>query len=459
MLHLIPGKAKPGEGDDDENTEGMSFKKKKALKEKASAGSSHNWNTLFLGASAVADVVAKTYDVEKSDVLLEGDKKSKQSAAVRLALGETQLVAETRNFLEEQGVSLDAFEGSSKGGARSKTTILVKNLPAGVAPEKIRDLFAAHGELGRVVLPPGCITALVEFQEPSEARRGFKALAYTRFQNTPLYLEWAPEKALSPREFVKKEEKEEKPSTKEEEEEDTPPEPDTTLFVKNLNFETTEDSLKEHFSSAGRVHSATISRKRSAGEMLSMGYGFVQFKAKASAEKALKELQHRQLDSHCLELKRSNRATAEESSGGQKRKSTNATDKGAECAKIMVRNVPFQADPSEVEQVFKAFGDLKSVRLPRKMGQGGHRGFGFIEFASKSDARRAMDSLRHSTHLYGRRLVLEWAEAEDTIETLQKKTASKFASSSGGGAEGGPPSAKRVKKAKLMEDVIVRGKE
>lgn len=31
------------------------------------------------------------------------------SAAVRLALGETQLVAETRKFLETNGVYLDAF--------------------------------------------------------------------------------------------------------------------------------------------------------------------------------------------------------------------------------------------------------------------------------------------------------------------------------------------------------------
>jgi multiple RNA-binding domain-containing protein 1 len=31
------------------------------------------------------------------------------SAAVKLALGETQLVQDTRNFLEENGVSLEAF--------------------------------------------------------------------------------------------------------------------------------------------------------------------------------------------------------------------------------------------------------------------------------------------------------------------------------------------------------------
>ena len=42
--------------------------------------------------------------------------------------------------------------------------------------------------------------------------------------------------------------------------------------------------------------------------MLSMGYGFVEYKKKKSAQKALKELQHCYLDEHSLELKLSHRA-------------------------------------------------------------------------------------------------------------------------------------------------------
>lgn len=61
---------------------------------------------MFLGHNAVAEVVADSYGVSKEDVLTpHGD----GSAAVRLALGETQIVASTRKYLEEQGVILDAF--------------------------------------------------------------------------------------------------------------------------------------------------------------------------------------------------------------------------------------------------------------------------------------------------------------------------------------------------------------
>ena len=42
-------------------------------------------------------------------------------------------------------------------------------------------------------LPP---SAVIEFFESSEARAAFSSLAYTRFKNGPLYLEWAPADAL-----------------------------------------------------------------------------------------------------------------------------------------------------------------------------------------------------------------------------------------------------------------------
>lgn len=58
-------------------------------------------------------------------------------------------------------------------------------------------------------------------------------------------------------------------------------------------------------------------------------------------------------------------------------------------SKILVRNIPFQATVNEVRDLFKAFGELKSIRIPKKMtpGEDAHRGFGFVDFVSKSDAK------------------------------------------------------------------------
>ena len=101
---------------------------------------------------------------------------------------------DTRKFLEAEGVKLDAFEGTPK--KRSKTVILCKNLPAKTCIETIRNKFATHGELQRVVMPPNCPTCLVEFTEPTEARSAFKSIAYINFNGNPLYLGKSKNKEL-----------------------------------------------------------------------------------------------------------------------------------------------------------------------------------------------------------------------------------------------------------------------
>jgi len=58
--------------------------------------------------------------------------------------------------------------------------VLVKNLPAGVTVTELQELFSPHGSLGRVLLPPSGLTAIVEFLEPTEAKRAFMKLAYSK---------------------------------------------------------------------------------------------------------------------------------------------------------------------------------------------------------------------------------------------------------------------------------------
>ncbi|NWV42008.1 RBM19 protein, partial [Grantiella picta] len=450
MMHLLPSTIKKEKTEDGDAEDSSSYKKRKEAKDKANSASSHNWNTLFVGTNAVADAMAHKYNASKSQVL---DAESKDSVAVRVALGETELVQEIRRFLVENGVSLDSF--SQAAGERSKTVILVKNLPAGTSATELEELFGHHGGLGRVLLPEGGITAIVEFLEPTEAKQAFTRLAYSKFHSVPLYLEWAPMGVfLSPApqkktaggpkkgdeaglgaggfillisgEAVKDTEgaaaqQEEEEEEDEEEEENIP---GCTLFIKNLNFATTEDTLKETFSEVGALKSCTISKKKDkAGTLLSMGFGFVEYKKPESAQKALRRLQGCTIDGHKVEVKLSERAVRPAVKSARKKQ----TVKKQKTSKILVRNIPFQATAREIRELFSTFGELKTVRLPKKMaGTGSHRGFGFVDFVTKQDAKKAFNALCHSTHLYGRRLVLEWADTEETLEGLRRKTAEHF---------------------------------
>ena len=462
LLHILPARPRrpthteDGEDDTmgDRNT--SSFKQKKESEKKAKAGSSHNWNSLFLGANAVVDAMAQRYSTQKSSIL---DSDSRHSVAVRVALGETQLVSETREFLEAQGVKLDVFE--QKKPKRSSTVMLVKNLPHSTTQSELETLFTPFGSLHRVILPPAGISALVEFLEPSHAKAAFKSLAYSKFKHLPLYLEWAPLGALEGRRKGASGEKEEEGGEGREEgavaKEEGGEEVEVgeggeegqqcTVFVKNLNFTTGESSLKEVFSKVGGLKKVEIARKRNMKDPshpLSMGFGFVEFTTPGQAQQALKTLQRTELDGHTLELKLSHRTVAAATEGKSGRKI--ARKKQQKSAKIMVRNVPFEASQKEVRELFQTFGQLKTVRLPKKMAaMGRHRGFGFVEFMTREDARRAFDSLCHSTHLYGRRLVLEWAEGEESVEEIRRRTAEHFH-----GLQGTPSVTSKRRKAEFL---------
>ncbi|XP_044529633.1 probable RNA-binding protein 19 [Gracilinanus agilis] len=454
MLHLLPSTIKKETTSENSDALSSSYKKKKALKDKANSTSSHNWNTLFMGTNAVADAVAQKYNATKSQVF---DHEIKGSVAVRVALGETELVQEVRRFLIENGVSLDSF--SQAAGERSRSVILAKNLPSGTRPSELQELFGRFGSLGRVLLPEGGVTAIVEYLEPLEARRGFTSLAYSKFHDVPLYLEWAPVGVFSSHPSPKEEpgdepggkeaaqreagpdgeatdEAEKRAAAAPEKKLDAPSEedddddeeeeglPGCTLFIKNLNFSTTEETLKEAFSKAGKVKSCSVSRKKNkAGVLLSMGFGFVEYRKPEQAQKALKQLQGCMVDDHKLEVRISERAIKPAVTSARQKQ----VARKQRTSKILVRNIPFQANVREIRELFSTFGELKTVRLPKKMtGTGPHRGFGFVDFLTKQDAKRAFNALCHSTHLYGRRLVLEWADTEETVQALRRKTAQHF---------------------------------
>lgn len=65
--------------------------------------------------------------------------------AVRLAVGEAQVIQENKAYFASYGIDLDALESSNsadRATKRSTTTILVKNLPPDTKPEELQDMFA-----------------------------------------------------------------------------------------------------------------------------------------------------------------------------------------------------------------------------------------------------------------------------------------------------------------------------
>lgn len=70
------------------------------------------------------------------------------------------------------------------------------------------------------------------------------------------------------------------------------------LFVGGISWDTTEASLTDFFSKAGKVISATIIMDRYTGK--SKGFGFVEMSTEEEAEKAKNELNGQNLDGRTI---------------------------------------------------------------------------------------------------------------------------------------------------------------
>ncbi|KAI9634522.1 multiple RNA-binding domain-containing protein 1 [Dioszegia hungarica] len=441
LLHVLPGRARPGDsegGKEGKGPQGLGegkgdvlgktkegrdvVKGKKDEKRKETNARGVNWAALYMNSDAVAASVADRMGVSKADIL-NGEE---GNAAVKLALAETAVIAETKQYFEDAGIVLAALDPKVP---RSPTVILVKNIPYGTTIHTLTDLFSPHGKMTRILLPPSGTLGVVEYEQAVEASSAFKALSYKRLGSAVLYLEKGPQGMFKagPKATEAEKQKEELAARVAEADvslQDQPAPSDeagSTVFLKNLSFGTSTARLASVLSSLPDFSFARVQTKpdpKRPGEKLSMGYGFIGFKTKAGAQRGLRALEGFEVDGKVLEAKLAQRG-AEEEKAEPKKGGADLSAK-TKSTKLLVKNVPFEASRSELRELFSAYGALKSLRLPRKSvltttGNKSTRGFAFLEFTTHAEAERAMEALKH-THLLGRHLVIEWAKEGEGVD-------------------------------------------
>ncbi|KAH1235135.1 Multiple RNA-binding domain-containing protein 1 [Glycine max] len=168
-----------------------------------------------------------------------------------------------------------------------------------------------------------------------------------------------------------------------------------TLFVKNLNFNTTDESLRKHFSEnmkEGAILSVKVKKHLKNGKNVSMGYGFVEIYSERSNFIYL------------LILK----------SEGQVQKTI---EKGKSLTKLHVKDVAFEATEKSLRELFKPFGE--------KFGCHSHRGFAFVEYVTPKEAENALSTLQH-THILGWHLKIERTNVDPSLDEQRAQTAAQF---------------------------------
>lgn len=428
IVHIIPASAKRDGALDEFAISKLPLKKQNMIRKKAeAAATTFNWNALYMNQDAVNASVAARLGVSKSEML----DPTSADAAVKQAIAETSVIQETKAYFAANGVDLDAFKSHKRGDE----AILVKNFPYGTTIDELRKLFEESGPVLRVLMPPSGTIAIVHFAQPNHAKSAFGKLAYRRIKDSVLFLEKAPSELFRGGQIDQVTALKDRPTTVQKlsvndllSRGDKPDEEDmvetSTIFVRNLNFTTTTARLAEAFESLDGFVSARVKTKMDAkkpGQTLSMGFGFVEFRSKEQAAAGLNVIDGYALDAHTLGAKASHKG---HDAAEERRREDKAKKAAGQRTKIIVKNLPFQATKKDIRTLFGTYGQLRSVRVPKKADYTA-RGFAFADFVTPREAENALNALKDS-HLLGRKLVLDFAEAEavdaeEEIAKMQKK--------------------------------------
>ncbi|KAJ4967033.1 hypothetical protein NE237_018882 [Protea cynaroides] len=150
------------------------------------------------------------------------------------------------------------------------------------------------------------------------------------------------------------------------------------IFVHGLAWDTTSESLTAAFKTYGEIEDLKVVTDRVTGK--AKGYGFVIFKTRAGAKKALKQPQK----------KINNRVTScQLASIGPIPAVQNQQDTTGR--KIYVSNVNFDADPEKLRSFFAKFGEIEMGPMGFDVLTGKPRGFALFLYKTQAGAKKALE--------------------------------------------------------------------
>jgi multiple RNA-binding domain-containing protein 1 len=394
-----------------------SYKAKKARERKAAevAGKANlSWNPMFMATSTAVTTMAKRMNVNEKDLVSV----NAAGAAVRAAVAEAVLTTEARRVLSEEGIDFARLDtANSLHRNRSNTTILVKNLAAGVSISELTQRFKKFGPLETIAVPKDPTFAIFAFIHAQDARAAFQRLSYSKMNGTLLLLEWAPVGCL--KDDVGEDGAEDETNA------DAGLAPSGaaafTAYVTNIPFGTNEEKIRIFLQdSAPRLCGEGMLQR--VDYLPEKGQAFITVKDDPTLRYVVAKLQGRTFEGRTIGCQVSKTTKAALGTPAVAREQRTVAEgpsvpEGCDPCKLIVKNLPFEATEADLRQLFASFSEVKSVRVPKKNLQftshrsNNHRGFGFVEFLSRQEAANALQSLSN-THLYGRHLVLQYAQLD-----------------------------------------------
>ncbi|KDP26484.1 hypothetical protein JCGZ_17642 [Jatropha curcas] len=162
------------------------------------------------------------------------------------------------------------------------------------------------------------------------------------------------------------------------------------LFIGGIAWDTTEDTLRDHFSQYGDVSQVVIMRDKTTGRP--RGFGFVVFSDPSILDRVLQD--KHTIDGRTVEAKRAlSREEQQTSSRPGNLNAGRGTGGGGnfKTKKIFVGGLPSTLTEDGFRQYFESYGHVTDVVIMFDQHTQRPRGFGFITF----DAEEAVDRVLH----------------------------------------------------------------
>lgn len=149
------------------------------------------------------------------------------------------------------------------------------------------------------------------------------------------------------------------------------------IFVRGLGWDTTRELLLAAFEPYGQIEDCNVVTDRNTGK--ARGYGFVLFKTRQGAVKALKQprkkINNRFTQSHLASLGSSLSSQSQDTVG----------------RKIYVGNIHADVDPERLLSFFGKFGEIETGPIGFDMQTGKSRGFALFVYKNQESVRKALE--------------------------------------------------------------------
>jgi RNA recognition motif-containing protein len=170
------------------------------------------------------------------------------------------------------------------------------------------------------------------------------------------------------------------------------------VYVGNVSYSTSRESLESHFGSAGEVVDVFLPMNDRGQPK---GWALVEFASAASADRAVEQLNDVEFEGRKLFVK----PDSGKPQGGQQRGQRSPRGgRGGSAARspqrreytpgfqVYVGNLPWKTSWFELKDKFAEFGSVVRADVPRNE-EGRSKGFGIVKFASEEDMENAIKSL------------------------------------------------------------------